>query len=223
MTRAESWRQKAEVFHERADEYDSWFEDSLLFAIETEAVRSLPTPLQHPALEIGVGPGRFARALESGFGIDPAMAPLRIAAQRGITVCQAIGEALPFGAGSFARVSLFFTLCFVENPDAVVAEAHRVLRDKGQLILGFVPISGKWGEALEEKKSSGHPFYQYASFFSVKQVVELLEHKGFHISSSASTLYQEPGHVSLLETSKPTIDEKAGFIVLAAVKMTGYE
>ncbi len=57
------WRQAARVFDERAAEYDAWFEGSLLFAIEREALQELATPLLGPKLEIGVGPGRFAEAL----------------------------------------------------------------------------------------------------------------------------------------------------------------
>ena len=61
------WRQAAGVFDERAAEYDGWFEDSLLFAIERGALQELDTPLLDPKLEIGVGPGRFAEA--SGRGV----------------------------------------------------------------------------------------------------------------------------------------------------------
>ncbi|MCG2824383.1 MAG: hypothetical protein L6364_11985, partial [Desulfobulbaceae bacterium] len=62
-------RQAAGVFDERAEEYDAWFEGSLLFAIERAALQELTTPLASPKLEVGVGPGRFAEALGVEFGI----------------------------------------------------------------------------------------------------------------------------------------------------------
>ncbi len=218
MSTASSWRKNSAVFHERADEYDSWFDDSLLFGIETAAIRALPAPVQEPALEIGVGPGRFAKALGSGFGIDPAAAPLHIAAKRGIAVCQAIGEALPFCSNSCARISIFFTLCFVHNPVLVLAESHRVLQDNGHLILGFVPSTGKWGINLQQKKKSGHPFYKHARFFTLEEVAALLADQGFILQSAVSTLYQKPGEVTQLESPQDGMDKKAGFVVLLAAK-----
>jgi len=218
MITPDNWRKNAEVFHERADEYDSWFDNSLLFDIETAAIRALPVPDQAPALEIGVGPGRFARALGSGFGIDPAAAPLRIAANRGIAVCQAIGEALPFCSSSYARVSLFFTLCFVHNPAKVLSEAHRVLQEDGHLLLGVVPATGEWGIRLQQKKESGHPFYAHARFFSIETITTLLREQGFTLRSAVSSLYQAPEKVAQLETPHPGIDENAGFVVLLAAK-----
>ncbi|MCF8055479.1 MAG: class I SAM-dependent methyltransferase [Desulfocapsa sp.] len=218
MSTAGSWRKNSEVFDERAREYDSWFDDSLLFAIETAAIRALPIHLREPALEIGVGPGRFGEALDSGFGIDPAMAPLQIAATRGIAVCQAIGEALPFAGRSYARVSIFFTLCFVQDPAKVLAEAHRVLQESGHLILGFVPSTGKWGATLQQKKESGHLFYEHARFFSIKDINALLADQGFTVSSAVSSLYQDPGEVTQQEAAQAGMDEKAGFVALAAIK-----
>ena len=53
-------QQSDNVFQERADEYDSWYENSLLFATELAAIQQITTPLAKPRLELGVGPGRFA-------------------------------------------------------------------------------------------------------------------------------------------------------------------
>ena len=79
MGKKTSWRQAAGVFDERAAEYDAWFENSLLFAIERAALQELATPLLDPKLEVGVGPGRFAEALGVEFGVDSALGPLAFA------------------------------------------------------------------------------------------------------------------------------------------------
>lgn len=210
------WRDSSAVFHNRAEEYDSWFDESLLFAIETMAIRRLPRTIQPPALEIGVGPGRFAEALGSHFGIDPASSPLKKAGSRGILACQAIGEALPFRDDSFATISLFFTLCFLQDPIKVLQESRRVLKKNGYIILGVVPATSVWGKNLQQKKEKKHPFYKHAHFFSLDQVKSLLADQGFAIKASVSTLYQLPGKVIHKEESRPGMDEQAGFVVLMA-------
>lgn len=214
-----NWQSSSHVFHTRAEEYDSWFEDSLLFAIETAAIKALPVPVTTPALEIGVGPGRFARTLGSGFGIDPANAPLHIASGRDIKVCQAVGERLPFRSNIFSRVSLFFTLCFVQEPGQVLHEAYRVLRDDGHFLLGFVPSTSQWGKALLKKKHANHPFYQYARFFTIDELETLVHNSGFSIQNAMSSLYQNPESVNTMETPHPGMDEFAGFIALHLTKL----
>jgi ubiquinone/menaquinone biosynthesis C-methylase UbiE len=208
------WQDSSRVYHERAKEYDSWFDNSLLFDIESAAVLALNIPTESTALEIGVGPGRFAETLHSDFGIDPAFAPLKISKTRNVAVCQAIGEALPFRNKTFARVSLFFTLCFVQNPTKVFREANRVLRDTGHLILGFVPASSKWGRNLQQKKEEGHPFYEHANFFTLGEIQKLAHNNGFFIHNSMSSLYQEPESVNIVENPQSGMDTNAGFIVL---------
>ncbi len=210
--------ESSQVFHERAKEYDSWFNNSLLFDIEIAAVRALAIPVESPALEIGIGSGRFAEALGSGFGIDPALAALHIASSRDIAVCQAIGEKLPFCNDSIARISIFFTLCFIENPQKTICESYRVMQNAAHLILGFVPATGQWGKNLQQKKENRHPFYEHARFFTVKEVKSLLEEQGLTPVSSVSTLFQTPGEVNRLESPRPGTDETAGFVVVAAVK-----
>ncbi len=213
-----SWRLNTEVFEQRAAEYDSWFEDSLLFEIETAAIAELPHNPGSPSLEIGVGPGRFAQTFKTGFGIDPAHAPLKLARSRNIAVCQAIGEALPFLPGSMARISLFFTLCFVSDPLQVLREIHQILQDSGQLILGFVPAESAWGQGLQHKKEAGHPFYKHARFFTGTEITTLLHTSGFRVRATHSTLYQSPDEVKLPETPRIGLDNGAGFVALLAVK-----
>ncbi len=209
------WRQSSQVFHERAEEYDRWFESSLLFAIEQSAIQSLDITFSQPALEIGVGPGRFAEALQLPFGIDPAMAPLLLAEKRGICTCQAIAEELPFATSSLGAIFLLFTLCFLESPTRCLEECRRILRPNALLVIGFVPATSAWGKNLINKKEAGHPFYRFARFFTVVHVQEILIKNGFHILTSASTLYQEPEKLVTFEQSKTGMDEQAGFVIIA--------
>lgn len=211
-----SWKHSSQVFHERAEEYDHWFDNSLLFAIEKAAIQSLDIRFSPPALEIGVGPGRFAEVLQIPFGIDPALAPLLLAKKRGITTCQAIAEELPFATSSLGAIFLLFTLCFLQSPTRFLEECRRVLRPDALLIIGFVPAHSAWGRNLLRKKVSGHPFYQAARLSTIAEVQELFSAHGFHLLTSASTLYQTPEELAEIEAPRPGLDENAGFVVIAA-------
>ncbi len=211
------WQKVARTFHEGADQYDQWFEESsLLFRIELDALQRLESPLEAPMLEIGVGPGRFAEALHIGLGIDPAFAPLEKAAKRGVAGCQAVGEFLPLQTGQLGTVFLLFTLCFLAHPGKAFAECHRVLKPKGHVVLGMVPASSTWGKLLHAKKEQGHPFYQFARFYDIPLAVKWLTECGFEIVEERSTLRQSPDSLKDFEFSLPGIHGSAGFVVLVA-------
>jgi len=212
-----TWQETSRVFARRAREYDSWYDDSLLFAIELAALRTLP-PLPRPSLEIGVGPGRFARELGIDFGLDPALPPLRIAAQRRISPVAGTGEAIPLKSGCLGGIVLLFTLCFLVDPYQTLAECHRVLSDEGVLMVGMIPADSSWGRMLRQKKRNRHPFYRAAEFRSARQTAELLNQAGFTVTDSRSTLRQPPGAVNGPEEARTGIDEQAGFCVFRAGK-----
>ena len=53
------------------------------------------------------------------------------AASRKATIVQALAERLPFDAGAIDTVVCTWTLCTVEDPEAVLMEVARVLRSVG--------------------------------------------------------------------------------------------
>lgn len=69
------------IFYTGAADYDRWFdtpEGSILFGDELKATRLLWHSDWHPALEVGVGTGRFAQVLGIEYGLDPAPGALRL-------------------------------------------------------------------------------------------------------------------------------------------------
>jgi len=210
--------QSVKVFHEHAAEYDNWFASSLVYEIELAALQSLKSLLPGPKMEIGVGPGRFARDLDVAFGLDPAWAPLRLALQRGVKCCQGLAEELPIKDRALGTVMLLFTLCFVLEPQKTMAECCRVLKDDGHLIIGMIPAESIWGKHLAAKKKAAHIFYEHANFYSIATVVEWLAEVNMNIIECRSTLYQAPEHVKQQEVPLETLDEQAGFVVVAARK-----
>ena len=183
------------LFDQLAERYDSWFEGAgkAIFGLEVQAIRKLTVDLPRPWFEIGVGSGRFAEALGIPWGIDPSKKLGDMARDRGIKVIEGKGEALPLPDNLLGSVFLFVTLCFVDDPDKVIAEVARVLKDGGFLVVGIVPAEFPWGRYYQELGRKKHPFYSHARFIDCRNVISLLKKHGFHVENKLSTLFSPPG------------------------------
>ena len=208
-------------FNTLASEYDAWFEQEgkLVFDIEVKAFQQVLPLLPKPWLEVGVGSGRFAQALGIETGIDPSARLLEIAKKRGITGHLARGEELSFETRTFGTVFLIVTLCFVDSPLDVLRESHRILEKEGKVVLGLVLKDSPWGKYYLAKKKEGHRFYQHATFYSYREVSELLKRPGFVIEKVISTLFQRPGAVTEMEPPLQEFHPDAGFTIVMARKI----
>lgn len=209
------------IFHDHAEEYDSWFEGSHIYEIELAALHSLQTEVQGPGMEIGVGPGRFARELGLAFGVDPAWKPLVLASRRGIQCCQAFGEQLPVKDKALGVIYLLFTLCFTVDPQKILDECCRSLRDDGHLIIGMIPAESRWGKNLAAKKKAGHLFYKHARFYTIENLKQWLARAHMSIKEHRSTLFQPLEKLEKKEAPRNVLDERAGFVVVLAGKKNG--
>ena len=169
-----------------------------------------------PRLEVGVGSGRFAAALGLEVGIDPARAPLRLAAGRAVAVVQGAGERLPFGDRTFGAVVLAVTLCFADDPAALLGEARRVLAPSGRLVAGVVPLDSAWGRRYEAQGRAGHPFYQGARFLTLAEHRRMLTGAGYTVTGACSTLTQTPSDDPVEEDAQDGVVPGAGFVALQA-------
>jgi SAM-dependent methyltransferase len=200
--------------------YDSWFEEQgkLIFAIEVGAFKDVLPSLPKSWLEVGVGSGRFAQALQIETGIDPSLNMLELARKRDISVLLARGENECFKNESFGTVFLIVTLCFVDSPLEVLYEANRVLKSDGKLVLGLVLRDSPWGQFYLSKKREGHRFYKHATFYSYKEVERLVMNSGFTIEKVISTLFQKPGEVKKVEIPQVGFYVDSGFTVIVSRK-----
>jgi SAM-dependent methyltransferase len=205
-----------------AQEYDAWFdkEGKPVFTIEVPAFREVLPSLLKPWLEVGVGSGRFARALGIETGIDPSIKLLEMARKRGITGFHGRGEQELFEEGSFGTVFLIVTLCFLHSPLDVLKEANRILVPGGKVALGLVLKESPWGKFYQQKKKQGHRFYKYATFYRYDEISKLLEQAGFSIEQVISTLFQKPVKVKRTELPQRGYSSSAGFTVIVAGKKT---
>ncbi len=211
----------AEAFSLHTEDYDHWFDDPrgiILFDAEVKAIQLLMKDLSPPFLEIGVGSGRFAKALGIELGIDPSPKMLEMARKRGVKVGKAYGENIPFRNRLFGGVFILFTLCFAANPEAMVSEAARVLKTGGGLILGIINKASPWGKFYEQKKTEEHPIYKYATFYGIEEAEKMIVMAGLQIASYSSTLYQSPTGAHYREAASYEKGQDAGFVCILAKK-----
>lgn len=200
------------------DVYEDWFDQhENAYLSELLAVRSL-VPVSGRGLEVGVGTGRFAAPLGIPVGVDPARAMLRVAAGRGVTAVQGTAEQLPFGPATFDHVLTVTTICFVDSAAALLAEAHRVLKPAGTLVVGFIDRDSPLGRQYVQHQAESD-FYRAATFYSSAEVGDLMVEAGFRIERWAQTLAGAVEPMPAIEPVRPGRGAGA-FVVVAASKPT---
>jgi ubiquinone/menaquinone biosynthesis C-methylase UbiE len=143
---AERARIATESFQKRGAEWDEMHAlDLNAQDVEQALLASLP-PSLGKLLDIGTGTGQMlellAPRISSGVGLDASRAMLALARSRlsrpGLTHCTVrLGDMyrLPMADASFDHVVLQMVLHYAEDPAAALAEAVRVLRPGGTLVV----------------------------------------------------------------------------------------
>ncbi len=159
------------VFEERAEEYDRWYDKNRdIFRAEVNCVKRL---IKKPCVEIGAGTGRFALELNA-VGLDISKEMLKIARRRGVEVIRGDASLLPFKRESVECFVMIVTLCFLGNPQKAIEEARVCLKKNGSIVICIVPADSTLGVEYAEKKRDS-PFYSVAHFYSINELVKLLD------------------------------------------------
>ncbi len=139
------------------DYYDSEFGRSLDYLEKLEVGKALEKMPPGPMLEIGCGTGHWSAFFcQKGFavtGIDVSEKMLSHAIYRQLPGCYfALGSAeqLPFPEHSFDHVAAMAVLEFVDEPDRVFNEIHRVLKPGGFLLIGALNKNSRLTDANDE-------------------------------------------------------------------------
>jgi SAM-dependent methyltransferase len=207
---------KIGVYEEHAGEYDGWFAENR-FAYESE-LRAVGMSLPRPGtgVEIGVGTGRFAGRLGIRIGVEPSKSMRTIARDRGIVVVGGSAEALPFRDGRFDFAVMVTVLCFLDDPDAAMREACRVLAPSGSLVVAFIDRASPLGKKYDARKNES-AYYRQATFYSAGEVTELLSRAGFRTLAFRQTIFGEPDAMTGMDPVREGFGEGC-FVVVRADK-----
>lgn len=190
----------------------------MIAELEVRLVEEITREAPRPFIEIGVGTGFFASRIKAEIGLDPSINMLRVARERDVeNLILGVGEETPIRDSAVGSVVLIVTLCFVDNPEKVLSEAYRILREGGSVITCIVPRDSKWGAYYEELGRRGHRFYSKARFYTREEVVRMLEKTGFVVVESKGVLSFSPREPPVFEKPSDDIRDK-GFVCMRAVK-----
>jgi ubiquinone/menaquinone biosynthesis C-methylase UbiE len=203
-------------FDTYTEEYEAWFkENRAFFQSELLALKQV-VPVGKNGVEIGIGGGIFAEKLDIKFGIDPSENMLRYARQRNLYVVRGIAESLPYPDNRFDFVAFITSVCFIENPSKALAETYRIIKRSGDLIIAFLDRDSMLGQILEAEKR-GSKFYRNANFYSVREMISLIESHNFEVCQIFQTLTDMQRN----ETEKPVEGfGKGSFVVIKGRKHT---
>jgi SAM-dependent methyltransferase len=203
-------------FNSHHRRYEAWFSrHEAAYFSELLAIRAL-LPWKGRGLEIGVGTGRFATPLGVEVGVDPSKAMLSYSIERGISCVQGIAEALPFKDAVFDYGLLVTTICFVDDPQGVLNEAHRVLKPGTPIVIGFIDRNSTLGQYYLDHQAE-NVFYSEATFYSAPEVERLLRNTGFANQIWGQTLSKPLDEIQEIEHFSAGIGQGA-FVVVRAVR-----
>jgi ubiquinone/menaquinone biosynthesis C-methylase UbiE len=202
---------KIAVFKQNIERYENWFnKNRFAYLSELEGVKSLVP--RGRGIEIGVGTGRFAGPLGIEYGIDPSLTMQKKAKERGVKVIAGVAENLPITSNSFDFALITTTLCFLSDIEKTFSEIKRILNKNGFIILGLIDRESFLGE-LYLKKKEKNPFYRFANFYSVKEVIKKLKKAGFSNPEIKQTLFSFPEELRSINEIKDSYG-KGGFVII---------
>ncbi|HVZ55615.1 MAG TPA: class I SAM-dependent methyltransferase [Chitinophagaceae bacterium] len=206
-------------FDTHVQEYEAWFSHHpFVFKSEVEAIRDLLPPhvKNLRGLEIAAGTGRFMAELGIQEGIEPSPNMRALALKRGLEVLSAEASHLPYKDVSFDYALMAFCISYFDDISAAFAEARRILKLDGFLLVGFIEKNSLIGKYYESIRDS-NIFYKQANFYTAKSVRSLLKQAGFRKFTTVQTLFHPLSEINEFEPSKPGSDE-GSFLVIKAYR-----
>lgn len=206
------------IFDRHVEEYEKWYEDyPEVYQSELTAIREqlLKLPENIRGIEVGLGTGRFALPLGIKEGVEPSSEMADKAINRGIEVIEGLAERLPYGDLQFDFV-LFVTICHLDSLKNALAEAHRVLKHEGSVLIGFLDKDRSVAKQYIEKRHRS-TFFAKANFYTVDRIQTLLKDAGFKNLEFNQTLFGDLDEIVEIQIPKSGFGE-GSFVVVRASK-----
>ncbi|MBN1574975.1 MAG: class I SAM-dependent methyltransferase [Chitinispirillaceae bacterium] len=195
--------------------YEAWFKKNpSVFESEVAAIKELLPG--GTGFEVGIGTGIFAEKLGIRMGNDPSGEMLKIARDRGRLVYHCKGDCLPFHDGFFDYTLMVTTICFLDDPAAVLRECGRVTKRNGAIVVAIVDGNSLTGKSYRSCASRSM-FYRDAVFYSVDQVKKMLVRTGFAVDNVRQTLFGPLTGITEVQPSREGFGEGA-FVVMRAMR-----
>ena len=174
------------IFDIYFDDYEEWFEKHPeIYKAEIETIKALLP--KGEGFEVGVGSGRFAEPLGIKYGIEPSKNMAQIARKRGIEVLETTAEEMDFEE-EFDYILMVTTICFVKNPLKTIQNCYKALKKGGYLLIAFIDLDSPLGKMYEKNKHKSK-FYAPATFFTKKDIINLMKKCGFKSFECKENLY----------------------------------
>ena len=204
-------------FENHFEEYEAWFDQNRsVYHSELEAVR-WHLPSAGRGLEIGVGSGLFAVPLGVLDGVEPSPTMRAMAIKRGINTVDGVAEMLPFADSVFDFALMVTAICFFDDVPQAIAEANRVLKPEGSLIVGFIVKTSPIG-LLYEKYKQDNVFYRDATLYSVREVTRMISKAGFEDLRYTQTIFKKIDLIKEQEKVKDGFGD-GSFVVVSGRKI----
>jgi ubiquinone/menaquinone biosynthesis C-methylase UbiE len=205
-------------FNDHVAEYEEWYKKyPFVFRSEVAAIKELlPRGENVRGIEVGLGTGRFAKALGIKDGIEPAENMRAVAEGKGIFVLNAVAEQLPYRSLQFDFVLMNFCISYFENIPEAFKEAHRVLKRGGCLVTGFVDRNSRIGEYYRNRKPES-VFYKKANFYTVSKIEQELKNAGFKKLQFLQTLFHDLDSIKSIEKPLPG-HGRGSYVLIKAIK-----
>lgn len=207
---------KTEPFDKHFERYEEWFSHNrFVYQSEIEAVRR-HIPHHGMGIEIGVGSGLFAQPLKIHFGLEPSEKMRTLAAKRGVNVVDGVAEKLPFQDHFYDYALMVTTICFLDDPGKSITEAHRIIREGGKLIIGFVDKESPIGRRYREHQQESL-FYKQALFYSTAEIVSMMKQAGFSNFQFTQTIFKRLDKITEAEEVRKGYGT-GSFVVISGMK-----
>lgn len=217
------------VFNEIANDYDDWYKTKLgefVDKIETKAAfELLNVKSGDKILDAGCGTGNFTKKIKESnknidiIGIDISAKMLSIAKQKNpnIKFKKMDLNNLKFDDNTFDKIISMAAFEFIKKPKKVINELLRVLKPKGELIIGTINPNSKWGEMYQSKEFKD-TIFKHAIFHTIDDLSNIKKNKVKDIKKCLFT----PPDIDINKLNKSIeeefTDNRPGFYIIKWIK-----